>query len=77
MKLNVVLFAVCGGEYQLTKGILDEYYEYENEGETQRHILQFYDCFFHGCPTCYRINGDKPIGNSKDTLDARMSAMIL
>ncbi|KYN18723.1 putative DNA polymerase [Trachymyrmex cornetzi] len=36
-------------EYRLTEGMLvDGYYECEN-GETQRHVLQFHGCFFHGC----------------------------
>jgi len=51
-------------EYQLIEDI-DRYYE--NEDETQRHVL--HGCFFHGCPTCYRINCYKPIGNSKETFD--------
>ena len=38
---------------------------------TQRHVLQFHGFFFHGCPICYRINCEKPMGNSKETFDTR------
>ncbi|KYN09340.1 hypothetical protein ALC57_18550 [Trachymyrmex cornetzi] len=57
--------------------LVDGYYECENVGETQCHILQFHGCFFHGCPICYRIYRDEKIGqNSKDTLDARYERTI-
>jgi len=61
-----------GREYRLTQGMLvDGYYECENKDTTQRHVFQFHDCFFHGCPTCYRINRDKILANFGDTIDAR------
>ncbi|KYQ50354.1 putative DNA polymerase [Trachymyrmex zeteki] len=73
-----IIHAGHGREYRLTEGMLvDGYYECENAGETQRYVLQFHGCFFHGCPTCYRINRDEKIGqNSKDTLDARYERTI-
>ena len=35
--------------------VVDGYYE--DGGE--RHILQFHDCFWHGCLRCYTLNRDK------------------
>ncbi|KAL6418970.1 hypothetical protein ACFW04_011666 [Cataglyphis niger] len=62
-------------EYRIIDGTLvDGYYETsDTSGTTQRHVLQFHGCFWHGCPSCFPLNRDKAISSSdcKDTIDSR------
>ncbi|KAL6417053.1 hypothetical protein ACFW04_013026 [Cataglyphis niger] len=62
-------------EYRTIDGTLvDGYYETsDTSGTTQRHVLQFHGCFWHGCPSCFPLNRDKAISSSdcKDTIDSR------
>jgi G:T-mismatch repair DNA endonuclease (very short patch repair protein) len=72
-----IIHAGHGREYRLTEGMLvDGYWECANEGTTQRHVFQFHGCFFHGCPSCYRINRDKALEKFNDTLDARYERTV-
>lgn len=44
-------------EYRTIDGTLvDGYFETSVAGRTQRHVLQFHGCFWHGCPTCFPVN---------------------
>jgi hypothetical protein len=44
-------------EYRLQDGMLvDRYYDSVENDVTRYHVLQFYGCFWHRCPTCFRIN---------------------
>lgn len=36
-----------------------------------KYVYQFHGCFWHGCPTCFRENRDRPLANHEDTLEAR------
>ncbi|KAL6417359.1 hypothetical protein ACFW04_012817 [Cataglyphis niger] len=62
-------------EYRTIDGTLvDGYYETsDTSGTTQRHVLQFHGCFWHGCPSCFPLNRDRAISSSdcKDTIDSR------
>ncbi|KAL6421672.1 hypothetical protein ACFW04_014487 [Cataglyphis niger] len=62
-------------EYRTIDGTLvDGYYETsDTTGTTQRHVLQFHECFWHGCPSCFPLNRDRAISSSdcKDTIDSR------
>ncbi|XP_070171144.1 uncharacterized protein, partial [Polyergus mexicanus] len=54
-------------EYRTADGTLvDGYYETTAVETTQRHILQFHGCFWHGCPTCFPSNRDRAISSSSD-----------
>lgn len=71
-----IIHAGHGREHRLTEGMrVDGYYECDNNGETQRHVLQFHGCFFHGCTTCYRVNHEKT-PKPKDTYDDRFERTL-
>ncbi|XP_070156722.1 uncharacterized protein [Polyergus mexicanus] len=54
-------------EYRTTDGTLvNGYYETTAVETTQRHILQFHGCFWHGCPTCFPSNRDKALSSTSD-----------
>ncbi|XP_067203729.1 uncharacterized protein [Linepithema humile] len=49
-------------EYRLQDGTLvDGYYELVENGITHYHVLQFHGCFWHGCPSCFKINRDREL----------------
>jgi len=51
---------------------IDGYYEVESANETLRYVLQFHDCFWHGCPNCYQINRERKLmsgASHEDTID--------
>ncbi|KYN14515.1 hypothetical protein ALC57_13284, partial [Trachymyrmex cornetzi] len=52
---------------------VDGYYESESADGIQRYALQFPECFWHGCPTCFQVNRDRTLSstNRGDTIDAR------
>ncbi|XP_067205336.1 uncharacterized protein [Linepithema humile] len=62
-------------EYRVLDGTLvDGYYESLENGVTRHHVFQFHGCFWHGCPSCFRINRDSNLSvNSerRDTIDLR------
>ncbi|KAL6446793.1 hypothetical protein ACFW04_001313 [Cataglyphis niger] len=62
-------------EYRTIDGTLvNGYYETsDTTGTTQRHVLQFHGCFWHGCPSCFPLNCNRAISSSdcKDTIDSR------
>src|SRR5436190_2172200 len=65
-----------GREYRTNDGTLvDGYYETrESMSQTQRRVLQFHGCFWHGCPTCFPLLRDKALSSASDrgdTLDSR------
>ena len=52
--------ALNGGEKKLIIG--DKTYKVDGFFEEKNTVYEFYDCFWHGCPKCYRPN----IVNSKN-----------
>ncbi|XP_070167752.1 uncharacterized protein [Polyergus mexicanus] len=61
-------------EYRTIDGTLvDGYYETPDTETPRRHVLQFHGCFWHGCPSCFPMNRDRPLSTSdcKDTIDSR------
>ncbi|KYN23128.1 hypothetical protein ALC57_04462 [Trachymyrmex cornetzi] len=74
-KLNQRLsHAGRGREFRITGTSVDRYYETDLENETRRYVLQFHGCFWHGCPSCFRINRERKLNSSTDhgdTIDAR------
>ncbi|XP_011705890.1 PREDICTED: uncharacterized protein LOC105461097 [Wasmannia auropunctata] len=72
-----IIHAGHGWQHRLTEGMrVDGYYECDNNnGETQRHVLQFHGCSFHGCTTCYRVNREKT-PKPKDTYDDRFERTL-
>lgn len=66
-----IIHAGRGPEYRVE---VDGYYEtVSSNNETQRFVLQFHGCFWHGCPLCFREDRDKSLlsANREDTIDAR------
>ena len=55
--------ALNGGEKRLTIG--DKTYKVDGFCEETNTIYEFYGCFWHGCPKCYRPN----IINTKNQKD--------
>jgi G:T-mismatch repair DNA endonuclease (very short patch repair protein) len=73
-----IIHAGRGREHQIDGRRVDGYYETKLENETQRYVLQFHGCFWHGCPTCYQVNRDRTFSttNREDTIDARYERTI-
>ena len=66
-----IIHAGRSREYRLPDGTLvDGYYETSDAGVTRRYVLQFHGCFWHGCPTCYRINRDRDLSQNADRSDS-------
>ncbi|XP_067210001.1 uncharacterized protein [Linepithema humile] len=67
-------------EYRLQDGTLvDGYYELVENGITHYHVLQFHGCFWHGCPSCFKINHNRElaVNNERgDTIDLRYERTI-
>ncbi|XP_036144598.1 uncharacterized protein LOC118646236 [Monomorium pharaonis] len=68
-----IIHAGRGREQQITGAKVDGYYETVIDNETRRYVLQFHGCFWHGCPTCFRVICDRPLlsTNPEDTIDTR------
>ena len=60
---NSIKHALNGGERELTIG--NKTYKVDGFCEETNTIYEFYGCFWHGCPKCYRPN----IINSKNQKD--------
>ncbi|XP_039311141.1 uncharacterized protein LOC120359012 [Solenopsis invicta] len=57
---------------------VDGYYETKLGTETQRFVLQFDGCFWHGCLTCFQVNRDSKLStaNRDDTIETRYERTI-
>ena len=55
--------ALNGGEKQLT--INNQIYKVDSYGKENNTVYEFYGCFWHGCPNCYKSN----IINNKNQKD--------
>ncbi|XP_036147283.1 uncharacterized protein LOC118647134 [Monomorium pharaonis] len=68
-----VIHAGRGREHVIAGATVDGYYETETANETRRYVLQFHGCFWHGCPSCFRVNRDRTLlsANPEDTIDTR------
>ena len=71
---HLIIHAGRGREYRIAGTPVDGYYEVESENETLHYVLQFHDCFWHGCPSCYQINRERKLTSGvsrEDTIDTR------
>ena len=60
---NIIKHALNGSVKELTIG--DETYKIDGFCEETNTVYEFYGCFCHGCPNCYKPN----IINSKNQKD--------
>ena len=49
---NIIKHALNGGEKELTIG--DKAYKVDGFCEETNPVYEFYGCFWHGCPNCYK-----------------------
>ena len=73
-----IIHAGRGRERLIAGSRVDGYYETKLGDETQRFVLQFHGCFWHGCPTCFQVNRDRKLSttNRGDTIDSRYERTI-
>ncbi|XP_018360747.1 PREDICTED: uncharacterized protein LOC108759688, partial [Trachymyrmex cornetzi] len=73
-KKDRVAFVFYDFEPDKTRRSKERYYETDLENETRHYVLQLHGCFWHGCPSCFRINRERKFNSFTDhgdTIDAR------
>ncbi|KYN20104.1 hypothetical protein ALC57_07532 [Trachymyrmex cornetzi] len=66
-------------EFRIAGTPVDGYYETDLENETRRYVLQFHECFWHECSSCFRINRERKLNSFTDhgdTIDARFERTL-